>query len=158
MPSGGGSGHQNLGGRTQGMITTRRLLLQSSEATGRMMLVFPPSIIFFCLSFNSPIRYAYKDVAELAGFTARVSLLLDTFEDVNNDKYEKVLVSHVNPEILQQKGNFVESEEIEFKNVPMYVIIILYCLLYLLYFTLTRNSETPVCLRTVMFWSRIYHL
>ena len=37
--------------------------------------------------------YSYKDLSELAGYTARVSLLLDTMEDINKGKFEKALVS-----------------------------------------------------------------
>jgi len=37
--------------------------------------------------------YSYKDLSELAGYTARVSLLLDTMEDIKKGKFEKALVS-----------------------------------------------------------------
>jgi hypothetical protein len=37
--------------------------------------------------------YSYKDLSELAGYTARVSLLLDTMADVRKGKFEKALVS-----------------------------------------------------------------
>lgn len=37
--------------------------------------------------------YSYKDLSELAGYTARVSLLLDTMKDVRKGKFEKALVS-----------------------------------------------------------------
>lgn len=39
------------------------------------------------------VMYSYKDLSELAGYTARVSLLLDTMEDVRKGKFEKALVS-----------------------------------------------------------------
>ncbi|KAI9325924.1 ABC transporter transmembrane region 2-domain-containing protein [Zopfochytrium polystomum] len=99
MPGSAGSG-LDLGNRTQGFVTTRRLLLQSSEATGRLM-------------------YAWKDVAELAGFTSRVSELLDVFDDVGSNKYQKALASSANEDILKGRGDFVESENIEFKGVPI---------------------------------------
>ncbi|KAJ1553946.1 hypothetical protein HK405_006448, partial [Cladochytrium tenue] len=86
-----GNSGQDLGNRTRSLITTRRLLLQSSEATGRLM-------------------YAWKDIAELAGFTSRVSELLDVFEDVNSGVYVKALVSNANREILASHGSFEESE------------------------------------------------
>ena len=37
--------------------------------------------------------YSYKELAELAGYTARVSLLLDTMDDVQVGTYKKNLVS-----------------------------------------------------------------
>ena len=37
--------------------------------------------------------YSYKDLSELAGYTARVSLLLDSIADVRKGKFEKALVS-----------------------------------------------------------------
>jgi ATP-binding cassette, subfamily D (ALD), peroxisomal long-chain fatty acid import protein len=37
--------------------------------------------------------YSYKDLSELAGYTARVSMLLDTMADVRKGKFEKALVS-----------------------------------------------------------------
>lgn len=37
--------------------------------------------------------YSYKDLSELAGYTARVSLLLDTMKDVRKGKFEKTLVA-----------------------------------------------------------------
>lgn len=37
--------------------------------------------------------YSYKDLAELAGYTSRVSQLLDTMSDVRQGKFEKALVN-----------------------------------------------------------------
>ncbi|KAJ7275463.1 adrenoleukodystrophy protein [Mycena haematopus] len=94
----------DLGGRTEGFITNRRLLLSSSDAFGRVM-------------------YSYKDLSELAGYTARVSLLLDTMKDVRKGKFEKALVSSAttgeNAEILKGRGEIIESEDIQFENVPI---------------------------------------
>lgn len=39
------------------------------------------------------VMYSYKDLSELAGYTARVSMLLDTMEDIKRGQYEKALVS-----------------------------------------------------------------
>ncbi|KAJ7169464.1 adrenoleukodystrophy protein [Mycena filopes] len=86
----------DLGGRTEGFITNRRLLLSSSDAFGRIM-------------------YSYKDLSELAGYTARVSLLLNTMTDVKKGKFEKAL----NAEILKGRGEVFESEDIVFENVPI---------------------------------------
>ncbi|KAJ3552816.1 hypothetical protein NM688_g3953 [Phlebia brevispora] len=94
----------DLGSRTQGFVTNRRLLLSSSDAFGRVM-------------------YSYKDLQELAGYTARVSLLLETMSDVQKGKFEKALVSSAsteeNAQILKGRGQIIESEEIQFENVPI---------------------------------------
>ncbi|KAF9569847.1 hypothetical protein CPC08DRAFT_623449 [Agrocybe pediades] len=94
----------DLGGRTEGFVTNRRLLLSSSDAFGRVM-------------------YSYKDLSELAGYTARVSLLLDTMQDVRKGKFDKALInnsSKSNAVIdLQGRGEVVESEDIQFIDVPI---------------------------------------
>lgn len=57
-----------------GFITNRRLLLSASDAFGRVM-------------------YSYKELAELAGYTARVDEFLTTMDAVKHRKFEKKLVS-----------------------------------------------------------------
>lgn len=42
--------------------------------------------------------YSYKDLAELAGYTSRVSTLLDTMKDAKEGKFEKTLVSSASTE------------------------------------------------------------
>ncbi|KAF6766512.1 adrenoleukodystrophy protein [Ephemerocybe angulata] len=98
----------DLGSRTEGFVTNRRLLLEvldtATDAFGRVM-------------------YSYKDLAELAGYTARVSELLETMEDIRAGKYEKALVSTAsleeNGRILRGRGQIIESEDIQFENVPI---------------------------------------
>ncbi|KAH8100490.1 adrenoleukodystrophy protein [Cristinia sonorae] len=94
----------DLGSRTEGFVTNRRLLLSSSDAFGRVL-------------------YSYKDLSELAGYTARVSLLLDTMADVRKGKFDKALVSSAttdeNAKILRGRGQILESDEIHFENVPI---------------------------------------
>jgi ATP-binding cassette subfamily D (ALD) long-chain fatty acid import protein len=67
--------------------------------------------------------YSYKDLSELAGYTARVSMLLDTIEDTKRGRFEKALVSSAhteeNSKILKGRGKVVQSEEIRFENVPI---------------------------------------
>lgn len=99
-----GVGGIDLGGRTEGFVTNRRLLLSSSDAFGRVM-------------------YSYKDLSELAGYTARVSLLLDTMKDVREGKFDKALVNSAtneeNAATLKGRGEVFESDDIKFENVPI---------------------------------------
>ena len=44
------------------------------------------------------VMYSYKDLSELAGYTARVSLLLETMENVRKGKFDKALVSSASTE------------------------------------------------------------
>ncbi|KAJ9091085.1 hypothetical protein QFC19_009259 [Naganishia cerealis] len=121
----------DLGSRTEGFVTNRRLLLSSSDAFGRIM-------------------YSYKELAELAGYTARVSDLLDTMDEVEAGKFKKQLVSSASTEenakgedtcvlarfsgsdfvhaliqhvhaflVLSGRGQVVESADIRFENVPI---------------------------------------
>ncbi len=83
-----------------GFVTNRRLLLSASDAFGRVM-------------------YSYKEITELAGYTARVFQLLDTFEDIKHGRFQKVLVSNADPRLLGSRGKVVDSEDIEFQNVPI---------------------------------------
>ena len=87
-----------------GFITNRRMLLSSSDAFGRVM-------------------FSYKEVTELAGYTSRVATLLDVMDDIEAGRFQKKLVSSIeteeNAEILQGRGQVSESEEIEFKDVPI---------------------------------------
>ncbi|THH21005.1 hypothetical protein EW146_g462 [Bondarzewia mesenterica] len=69
------------------------------------------------------VMYSYKDLAELAGYTARVSMLLETMKDAKKGHFEKALVSSAstkeNAKILQGRGQVIESEEIRFEGVPI---------------------------------------
>ena len=80
------------------------MLLSSSDAFGRVM-------------------FSYKEVTELAGYTSRVAILLDVMDDIEAGRFQKKLVSSIeteeNAEILQGRGQVSESEEIEFKDVPI---------------------------------------
>jgi len=87
-----------------GFVTNRRMLLMSSDAFGRVM-------------------FSYKEVTELAGYTSRVSTLLDVIDDIQAGHFEKKLVSSANTKenaaVLQGRGKATEGEDIEFTDVPI---------------------------------------
>ncbi|VVT56932.1 uncharacterized protein SAPINGB_P005419 [Magnusiomyces paraingens] len=112
-----------MGDRTQSFVTNRRLLMQSSDAFGRIML-------------------SYKEIAQLAGYTARVCTLLDVMEDIKNGKTVKHMMSPeqsrtkgvsisnldnitdkaVAPAVSEfstPKGKVILGDDIIFKNVPI---------------------------------------
>ena len=80
------------------------MLLSSSDAFGRVM-------------------FSYKEITELAGYTSRVSTLLDVMDDIQAGHFEKKLVSSAgtdeNAAILQGRGEVIETPDIEFVNVPI---------------------------------------
>lgn len=87
------------------------------------------------------VMYSYKDLSELAGYTARVSQLLDTMSDIQKGKFEKELVSSAKDEdnskskldditvrylpllqlhlVLKGRGKIIDSDDIVFENVPI---------------------------------------
>lgn len=80
------------------------MLLSSSDAFGRVM-------------------FSYKEITELAGYTSRVSTLLDVMDDIQAGHFEKKLVSSAsseeNAEVLSGRGELIESQDIEFIDVPI---------------------------------------
>ena len=80
------------------------MLLSSSDAVGRVM-------------------FSYKEIIELAGYTSRVSTLLNVMDDVEAGHFEKKLVSSAgnkeNTDILHAKGEIIESQDIQFIDVPI---------------------------------------
>jgi ATP-binding cassette subfamily D (ALD) long-chain fatty acid import protein len=80
------------------------MLLSSSDAFGRVM-------------------FSYKEITELAGYTSRVASLLDVIDDIQAGRFQKKLVSSAetgeNAEVLQGRGEIFESEDIEFRDVPI---------------------------------------
>lgn len=90
--------------QTEGFITNRRLLLSSSDAFGRLM-------------------FSYKEISQLAGYTSRVSTLLDVIADVQRGHFEKALVSSAstdsNAAVLAGRGDLEEGEDIKFEDVPI---------------------------------------
>lgn len=94
--------NMNMGDRTETFVTNRRMLLSASDAFGRIM-------------------FSYREVMELAGYTARVASLLEVMEDIQNGHFEKKLVSSAGTEeneaVLKGRGKVVESKEIKFIDV-----------------------------------------
>lgn len=80
------------------------MLLSSSDAFGRVM-------------------FSYKEITELAGYTSRVSTLLDVMADIQAGHFEKKLVSSASTEenaaVLGSRGTIIEGEDIEFVDVPI---------------------------------------
>lgn len=97
-------GSHGTGDKTEAFITNRRLLLQSSDAFGRLM-------------------FSYKEISELAGYTSRVSMLLDVIADIQRGHFEKALVSSASTEanaaILAGRGELEEGDDIKFQDVPI---------------------------------------
>lgn len=95
---------KGAGDRSESFITNRRLLLSSSDAFGRLMS-------------------SYKEVSQLAGYTARVSTLLDVIDDIQAGHFEKALVSSastdVNAAVLSGRGTLLEGPDIDFCDVPI---------------------------------------
>ncbi|KAL1909181.1 ATP-binding cassette long-chain fatty acid transporter pxa2 [Sporothrix stenoceras] len=96
---------RNMADRTESFVTNRRMLLSASDAFGRIM-------------------FSYREIMELAGYTSRVSTLLDVMEDVRAGHFEKNLVSsnddtEDHAAVLKGRGTVVESDVIEFKDVPI---------------------------------------
>ncbi|KAF2847727.1 hypothetical protein T440DRAFT_470780 [Plenodomus tracheiphilus IPT5] len=99
-----GTGGKTMGDRTESFVTNRRMLLMSSDAFGRVM-------------------FSYKEITELAGYTSRVSTLLDVIDDIQAGHFEKKLVSSADTEenaaVLRGRGTVTEGEDIEFVDVPI---------------------------------------
>ncbi|KAL2147019.1 hypothetical protein VTI28DRAFT_1315 [Corynascus sepedonium] len=94
----------NMGDRTESFVTNRRMLLGASDAFGRLM-------------------FSYKEIMELAGYTSRVSSLLDVMHDVQAGKFSKKLVSssdtEANAAVLRGRGKTFVSKDIQFVDVPI---------------------------------------
>ena len=98
------SGPSSTGDRTESFVTNRRLLLSSSDAFGRLM-------------------FSYKEISQLAGYTSRVSTLLNVIDDIQRGHFEKALVSSAstdaNAAVLSGRGQLTEGADIQFVDVPI---------------------------------------
>ena len=99
-----GQAVMNMGDRTGSFVTNRRMLMSASDAFGR-------------------ITASYKEIMQLAGYTSRVSSLLDVMTDIRDSNYSKKLVSssgtESNAAVLKGRGKVIESTDIKFIDVPI---------------------------------------
>ena len=67
--------------------------------------------------------FSYKEISELAGYTSRVSSLLEVMSELQAGRFEKKLVSSASTEgnaaVLSGRGTISESDSIEFTDVPI---------------------------------------
>ena len=66
--------HQYLPDRTEYYTTAKNLLVSGADAMERLMT-------------------AYKEIVELAGYTARVAVMIQVFEDCSDSKYQRQAVA-----------------------------------------------------------------
>ena len=122
-------------------MTNRRLLLSASGQYFANISEFGNRTHSCPKDAFGRVMYSYKDLSELAGYTARVSLLLDTMEDLHKGKFDKALVSSASVQenaksrskqftephlrdllshiVLRGRGQVIESDDIQFENVPI---------------------------------------
>lgn len=69
------------------------------------------------------VMFSYKEITELAGYTSRVSTLLDVIDDIQAGHFEKKLVSSADTEenaaVLRGRGTVTEGPDIMFDSVPI---------------------------------------
>eukprot|EP00160_Parvularia_atlantis_P020603 Unigene8611_Nuclearia_a/m.26363 Unigene8611_Nuclearia_a/g.26363 ORF Unigene8611_Nuclearia_a/g.26363 Unigene8611_Nuclearia_a/m.26363 type:complete len:377 (+) Unigene8611_Nuclearia_a:982-2112(+) len=92
---------ETAAGRTEKYVTNKRLMTSLADAGGRLM-------------------YSYKDLTELAGYTARVADMLDVFADVQKAHYEKVMTNK-DLDLNDLCGRVVATEDgaLRFDDVPV---------------------------------------
>jgi ATP-binding cassette subfamily D (ALD) long-chain fatty acid import protein len=95
-----------MSSRTKDFVTNRRLLLNTSDAFARIM-------------------YFYKEVSELAGYTARVSDMLAVFDDMKKGKYQKGAegaegaITATTNAFQEAKGTVIDSESISVEKLAI---------------------------------------
>ncbi|KAJ2777112.1 ATP-binding cassette long-chain fatty acid transporter pxa1, partial [Coemansia interrupta] len=102
---GAGAGDGDGGYRTQRFVTNKRILVNLSDAGGRIM-------------------YSIKEVMELTGYTSRVYSLISTLHSLRRDEYEKPSVDDPSlyPEFALsslQGALYEDIDGIRFTNVPI---------------------------------------
>lgn len=91
-----------MSSRAQEFSTSKFLLLSGAEAIERVML-------------------ALKEINELAGYTERVSEMIEVFQDVEKGEYKKQLITiSGKPQVdTHSRGTVEEGDFIKFENVPI---------------------------------------
>ena len=81
--------------RYAGFVTNRRLLLSGSGMCSEREVI----------TWDSPfsdamgrVLYSWKDLQDLAGYTARVSELIDTMSDIRTGSFKKSLIASASEE------------------------------------------------------------
>lgn len=96
QPSEAADGDQ-VGARTKGFITNKRLMMSLADAGGRMM-------------------YSYKELAELAGYTSRVYNLLSVLHALRKDQYDSPDEKY---SLARIRGRIMYDNSIQFDHVPI---------------------------------------
>ena len=86
------SNSSNLPDRTEYYTTAKNLLVSGADAMERLMT-------------------AYKEIVELAGYTARVAIMIQVFEDCSESKYQRQVVAGA-----PSKGVSDSEFSLEFQN------------------------------------------
>ncbi|KAJ1888648.1 ATP-binding cassette long-chain fatty acid transporter pxa1 [Kickxella alabastrina] len=100
---GAGGGGDDGGQRTQSFVTNKRILVNLSDAGGRMM-------------------YSIKEVMELTGYTSRVYSLVSTLHALRKDEYERPAAGAGQPEFSLsnlQGAVYEDIDSVRFTNVPI---------------------------------------
>lgn len=67
--------------------------------------------------------FSWREITEMAGYTARVCHLLEVFDDVKAGRFQKQLSTKAadpeNAQVLSSRGEVIESDEIIFEGVPV---------------------------------------
>lgn len=101
VPVVGQSENEQVGARTKGFITNKRLMMSLADAGGRMM-------------------YSYKELAELAGYTSRVYNLLSVLHALHKNQFDGP-AQDVQYTLTNVHGKVVYDADlgISFENVPI---------------------------------------
>lgn len=78
-----------------GFVTNRRLLLSGS---GTCLHFRTESSDSLSLDAMGRVLYSWKDLQDLAGYTARVSELMDTMSDIQTGNFNKSLIASASKE------------------------------------------------------------